>query len=320
MPVITILVSFYNAERFIKRCIQNIKEQTNSDFLCILVDDGSTDKSADIAFKEIENDKHFSIIQHKTNKGVGASRATGIENANTEYIIFMDSDDELDKNTVQKIQYQIQNKKSDLFIFDYFEKKDSIDRLISGDAQDVSTLFSDSDKRISHVWHKVFRKEIFQRFDLNLCKTLTFAEDLFLCINSFLHSRNTIFVNDAYYHYVFNRSSLVHSRTEKSIYENILVVQNLLNNDFSKHRSIKLYLEKEFFQTCGLLIFPNKNNIFQFSKPHFTQWRLKNKEQTIFIPKDVSIFVRLYIFLIKKCLDHIAYIFWKILKIKECYR
>lgn len=71
MPVITILVSFYNAERFIKHCIQNIKEQTNSDFLCILVDDGSTDKSAEIAFKEIENDKRFSIIQHKTNKGLG---------------------------------------------------------------------------------------------------------------------------------------------------------------------------------------------------------------------------------------------------------
>ena len=73
MPVITILVSFYNVERFIKHCIQNIKEQTNPDFLCILVDDGSTDKSAEIAFKEIENDKRFSIIQHKTNKGLVCS-------------------------------------------------------------------------------------------------------------------------------------------------------------------------------------------------------------------------------------------------------
>ena len=246
--LLTICTSFYNVENYIENLILQLKNQTCPDFECILVDDGSTDKSAEIAFKEIENDKRFSIIQHKTNKGLGAGRATGIENANTEYIIFMDPDDELDKNTVQKIQYQIQNKKSDLFIFDYFEKKDSIDRLISGDAQDVSTLFSDSDKRIPHVWHKVFRKELFQRFDLNFYKTVTFAEDLFLCINSFLHSRNTIFVNDAYYHYVFNSSSLVNSRTEKSIYENILVVQNLLNNDFSKHKSIKSYLEKEFFQ------------------------------------------------------------------------
>lgn len=68
MPVITILVSFFNVERFIKHCIQNIKEQTNPDFLCILVDDGSTDKSADIAFKEIENDKRFSKIHSTQNK------------------------------------------------------------------------------------------------------------------------------------------------------------------------------------------------------------------------------------------------------------
>lgn len=319
MPVITILVSFYNVEKFIKHCIQNIKEQTNPDFLCILVDDGSTDKSADIAFKEIENDKRFSIIQHKTNKGLGAGRVTGIENAKTEYIAFMDPDDELDKNSVEKMLYYIKKQKEDLYVFDYFEKRDSMNKRITGNAKDVSTLFIDSDKRISHVWHKVFRKEIFQRFDLNFYKTVTFAEDLFLCINSFLHSRNTIFVSDAYYHYVFNSISLVHSRTEKSIYENILVVQNLLNNDFSKHKSIKLYLEKEFFHTCGLLIFPNKNNSFQSSRPHFSEWRLKNNERTIPIPKDVSVFVRLYIFFIKKRLDHIAYIFWKILKIKECY-
>lgn len=318
--LLTICTSFYNVENYIENLILQLKNQTCPDFECILVDDGSTDKSAEIAFKEIENDKRFSIIQHKTNKGLGAGRATGIENANTEYIIFMDPDDELDKNTVQKIQYQIQNKKSDLFIFDYFEKKDSIDRLISGDAQDVSTLFSDSDKRIPHVWHKVFRKELFQRFDLNFYKTVTFAEDLFLCINSFLHSRNTIFVNDAYYHYVFNSSSLVHSRTEKSIYENILVVQNLLNNNFNNHKYIKLYLEKEFFHTCGLLIFPNKNNSFQSSRPHFSEWRLKDNEHKIILPMNTSIFVKIYILLIKKQLDHIAFLFWKILKFKDSHR
>lgn len=318
--LLTICTSFYNVENYIENLILQLKNQTCPDFECILVDDGSTDKSAEIAFKEIENDKRFSIIQHKTNKGLGAGRITGIENANTEYIIFMDPDDELDKNSVEKIQHQIQNQKADLFIFDYFEKKDSIDRRISGDAQDVSTLFSDSDKRISHVWHKVFRKEIFQRFDLNFYKTVTFAEDLFLCINSFLYSRNTIFVNDAYYHYVFNSSSLVNSRTEKSIYENILVVQNLLNNNFNNHKYIKLYLEKEFFHTCGLLIFPNKNNSFQSSRPHFSEWRLKDNEHKIILPMNTSIFVKIYILLIKKQLDHIAFLFWKILKFKDSHR
>lgn len=317
MPAITILVSFYNVERFIKRCIQNIKEQTNPDFLCILVDDGSTDKSAEIAFKEIENDKRFSIIQHKTNKGIGAARATGIENAKTNYITFIDSDDEIDKDTIEKILYYIQKQKADLYVFDYFETRNSINKRITRKVKEISTLFTDSDKRISYVWNKVFSKELLSKTDLNFFKTITFAEDLFLCINSFLFAENIFFCNDAYYHYVFNSSSLVHSRTEKSIYENILVVQNILNNDFSKHKSIKLYLEKEFFHTCGLLIFPNKNNIFQFSKPHFSEWRLKNKEQTIFIPKDLSVFVRLYIFFIKKRLDHIAYLFWKILRLKN---
>lgn len=229
----------------------------------------------------------------------------------------MDPDDEVDRNSVEKILYYIQKQKADLYVFDYFEKRDSINKRISGNAKDVSTLFVDSDKRISHVWHKVFSKEIFQRFDSSFYKTVTFAEDLLLCINSFLHSRNTIFVSDAYYHYVFNSSSLVHSRSEKSIYENISVVQNLLNNDFSKHKFIEQYLEKDFFHTCGLLIFPNKNNSFQSSRPHFSEWRLKNNERKIIVPANTSIFVRTYIFLIKRKLDYIAVLFWKILKFKE---
>lgn len=317
--LLTICISFYNVENYIENFILQLKNQTCPDFECILVDDGSTDKSAEIAFKEIENDKRFSIIQHKTNKGIGAARATGIENAKTNYITFIDSDDEIDKDTIEKILYYIQKQKADLYVFDYFETRNSINKRITRKVKEISTLFTDSDKRISYVWNKVFSKELLSKTDLNFFKTITFAEDLFLCINSFLFAENIFFCNDAYYHYVFNSSSLVHSRTEKSIYENILVVQNLLNNDFSKHKSIKLYLEKEFFHACGLLIFPNKNNSFQSSRPHFSEWRLRNNEQAISIPKDLSVFVKLYIFFIKKRLDHIAYIFWKILKIKECY-
>ncbi len=106
----------------------------------------------------------------------------------------------------------------------------------------------------------------------------------------------------------------------KVIYENILVVQNLINNNFDNHKYIKAYLEKEFFHSCGLLIFPNKNNIFQSSKPHFSEWRLKNKEHKIILPTNISIFVRIYIFLIKKQFDYIALLFWKILKIKDSHR
>lgn len=318
--LLTICTSFYNVENYIENLILQLKNQTCPDFECILVDDGSTDKSAEIAFKEIENDKRFSIIQHKTNKGIGAARATGIENAKTDYITFIDSDDEIDKDTIEKILYYIQKQKADLYVFDYFEKRNSINKRITGKVKEISTLFNDSDKRIYYMWHKVFNKELLSKIDLNFFKTITFAEDLYLCINSFLFAENIFFCNDAYYHYVFNSSSLVHSRTEKSIYENILVVQNLLNNNFNNHKYIKLYLEKEFFHTCGLLIFPNKNNSFQSSRPHFSEWRLKDNEHKIILPMNTSIFVKIYILLIKKQLDHIAFLFWKILKFKDSHR
>lgn len=317
--LLTVLVSFYNAEKHIASCIKNLKNQSFPDFLVILIDDGSTDSGYLSAVKEIDEDKRFSIIRHETNKGLGAGRETGIRNTQTQFVTFLDIDDEFDNTAAEKIINNIQKQDADVYIYDYFEKNERQEiKRISGNAKSTDELFITNDKRISHVWHKVYRTSLIKSINTQFYRKITFAEDLWLCVKCFMKSKKTVFIPDAYYYYIYNEYSLVHFRTEKSIYENIEVIKNLLEgNEIISCPALKTYLLNESYHTFGLLIFPNKKNQFQWKKPHFKEWRKINSENTVFIPKSISKFTHLYLNLIIKKKDFLAYILWHILRLKE---
>jgi len=314
---LTICTSFYNVEKYMKTFISQLKNQTCSDFECILVDDGSTDKSYENCIKAIVDDKRFTIIQHEKNKGIGEGRITSIKHCKTEYLTFMDADDEISNDAIENIYKDLTETQSDLITYDYFDKSETAKIIINTDnSKSVQDLFESKSKLISHLWHKVFKKDLFNKFDLSFCKTVSFAEDLWLCTHCFLNAENPVIIHKAYYYYKYNSTSLVHKRSEKSIRENISVLKNLLQNPKLKEfPEIYDYIKDDSFHTFGHLIFPNKNNDFQ-KKPHFEEWRKIDSEIGIFLPEYLSTFVKKYISFIRNKNDFIAKFMWIILKIK----
>lgn len=91
-PKISIIVPVYKAEKYLHKCLDSIKQQTFTDWECILVDDGSPDSSGKICDDYVYKDSRFRVI-HKKNGGVSYARNSGLDNACGEYICFVDSDD-----------------------------------------------------------------------------------------------------------------------------------------------------------------------------------------------------------------------------------
>ena len=314
---LTICTSFYNVEKYMESFISQLKNQTCSDFVCILVDDGSTDKSYENCVRAIGRDERFSVIRHEKNKGLGAGRITGLEQVQTEYLTFMDPDDEIEKTTVETLLNDIHNTNSDFITYDYFTKneKNKVE-LISDNTKTVKELFESKSKLISHVWHKVYNKSLLEKIDFSFYKTVSFAEDLWLCINCFLNAQNPVIIHNAYYYYKYNSTSLVHKRSEKSIRENIDVLKNLLKNPKLKEiKEIEAYIKDDSFHAFGHLIFPSKTNDFQ-KKPHFEEWRKIDSEIGIFLPEYLSGFVRKYVFFIRSKKDFFAKLMWLVLELK----
>ena len=89
--LITVIVTVYNREKYLKQCLESVKNQTYTNFECIIVDDGSTDDSINIA-KTFTDDSRFTLIT-KEHVGFSAVKNIGLDNAKGAYIIFLDSDD-----------------------------------------------------------------------------------------------------------------------------------------------------------------------------------------------------------------------------------
>ena len=91
-PTLSVIVPFYRVEEYIGPCLRSIAAQSLSDFEAILVDDGSTDSSLDIARSFAEGDSRFTVVR-QTNAGLGPARNTGVHHSSGRYLTFVDSDD-----------------------------------------------------------------------------------------------------------------------------------------------------------------------------------------------------------------------------------
>ena len=94
---ISVIIPVYNAEKYVSKCIASVQAQTFSDWQMILVDDGSKDRSLEICQKYAGADNRIHVI-HQENAGPGIARNVGLEYANGKYVVFIDSDDYIEKD------------------------------------------------------------------------------------------------------------------------------------------------------------------------------------------------------------------------------
>ena len=103
MPLFSIIVPVYKAEKYINECVDSVLAQTFEDFELILADDGSPDRCPEICDEYAKKDSRIKVI-HKENGGASSARNSGIEAACGEYVIFLDSDDYWEENyTLQRL-------------------------------------------------------------------------------------------------------------------------------------------------------------------------------------------------------------------------
>ena len=123
MELISIIVPVYKAEKYLSECIDSIISQTYENFELILIDDGSPDNSGKICDEYAEKDKRIKVI-HKENAGVSSARNIGLDNASGEYIAFIDSDDFVDKQYLEKLHCNLKHNDADISLcrLSYYKK------------------------------------------------------------------------------------------------------------------------------------------------------------------------------------------------------
>lgn len=223
MLKITVIIPMYNVEKYIKRCINSIINQKYNNIEIILIDDGSTDNSYNIAHNYEINDPRIKIIK-KENEGVSSSRNIGIQIATGDYITFIDADDYIKKNTFYKINNIIKKQKCDIIKYGYIKKykflkkkyKFSIEKNKCIHKQKYCEkvypyIFKTYD--LSNIWNAVFKKDIISniKFDINL----KYGEDFKFMVQALLNSKSIYFETKCLYYYVYNNNSTINRNNKK---------------------------------------------------------------------------------------------------------
>lgn len=130
MPLFSIIIPIYNSENYLAQCLESVISQSEGDFECILINDGSNDSSADIISRFCDKDKRF-ISFYKQNGGYTSAMNLGIDKSSGDYLIVLGSDDRLNTELLKSLKDEIMNTKPDIISFravKKHEKGDTIDR------------------------------------------------------------------------------------------------------------------------------------------------------------------------------------------------
>lgn len=182
MILLTIIVPVYNCQNYIGRCLHSLLAQTNSEFELIVIDDGSTDNSFEVATKLLRDRKHTSVFRQK-NHGVSYTRNFGIEKARGVYVAFVDADDIVSDDYVATLLNIIQSGEYDFVMSGTeYQEKGMCNRQITLDNEewDRSVLQEGRFDLIDYttsIHGKLYKKSLLQKYHLRFDVNMSLAED-----------------------------------------------------------------------------------------------------------------------------------------------
>ena len=261
---ISIIVPIYNVEKYIKKCINSLLNQTYKDIEIILVEDGSPDNCRNICDEYGAKDKRINVI-HQKNEGVSAARNNGTNIATGEYIMYVDGDDYIEKTACEELVKIINKYKADIICFNC-NKIDLNGKKIIGkvyansytDTGNVDVLTYEQamidnlyrNKIRYEPWNKIYKKELVNKVKFPLGML---AED-FATFYKFLQKSNKIVHYDrCLYNYVIREGSTMNKKdiklyvdtysTDKKMY--------LILNEICKEKEDINELEKRYFNSLA---------------------------------------------------------------------
>lgn len=229
VPKISIIVPVYQAEAFLRRCLNSIVNQTFQDWECILVDDGSKDRSGAICDEYAVRDSRFKVF-HQNNCGVSITRQIAFDASKGEYIAFADSDDWVERNWLENLYQKITEDNVDMVICDY--ERIYVDKTLYHAGCGFSTNNTDllvdlvDAKCWGVLWNKLIRKECFLRYQVFFHPEMFYMGDLYVISKLLINPIKVSHLPEALYHYdsVTNNYSIIKTKNNKYFHSIIIYI------------------------------------------------------------------------------------------------
>lgn len=205
--LISVIIPIYNVEKYLKECIDSILNQTYKNIEIILVDDGSTDNSPNICDEYTQKDTRVITI-HQKNQGVSSARNKGLEASKGNYIFWIDSDDYVKEDCIEKLYNLLKKYDSDISICDYTQGSDRdyvfVDNEVKEEVYDSFTGLNNIYKNhhysfiMAASWAKLIKKSLYKDLKYPVAKIF---EDIYLSHHLISKCNKISYTNEVMYYY-----------------------------------------------------------------------------------------------------------------------
>ena len=227
-PKLSVIVSVYNTEKYVEKCIDSLINQTYENLELIIIEDGSSDSSLSVLRKYEKNAKVL-LIENGTNKGLSYSRNKGLELAHGEYVGFIDSDDYVENDYYEELMKSIINNKSDLAVCDMkfkFIGENPHELMVSCCPEYPFNKINVIDCGIAaSACNKVFKKDLICKYKFAIGKV---NEDIAVVIPAIVNANKITYTPNNYYYYIQRENSMQNSRFEDKRFDIVNGVNDTL--------------------------------------------------------------------------------------------
>ena len=264
-PEVSVIVPIYNAEIYIKKCVDSIISQLFNNIEIILVNDGSTDKSGLICDEYAKKDIRIKVI-HKNNEGVAMARNEGMKLATGKYFVFIDSDDYVENDYIEILYNAMVVKDVDLVLSGYkkvalennkiIDEYVKLDRLMSTE-QFLNHIHEYLEKMlIQGPCSKIFKRNIIEENNIKFPNNMSFGEDTIFVYSYIEKCKNIFNICHAPYNYLVHKNNSLSSKAIGNKLEIFIFINEKLMNLLSKYNAIN-EKNKEYINSniCNQLIY-----------------------------------------------------------------
>lgn len=248
-PLVSIIIPCYNAGKYVNACLDSLCKQTYQNIEIIIVNDGSTDQTLEFVKQYQSKDLRIILIDQE-NKGVSESRNIALKQVIGEYVMFVDSDDWLDTETIASCMKYIRKENADVCFFAYqseFRDRSEIRSLYSDDKIFDANECEDLQRRMigpiseemqipqrldsyGTIWAKLYRKDILQGIFFEDLKKIGTSEDSLFNALVFMNVKRAVYINKPFYHYRKIENSSITSKFKPDLLKQWQTLFQYMNN------------------------------------------------------------------------------------------
>ncbi len=242
MVKISVIVPIYNSEKYLRKCLDSLVNQTLKDIEIILINDGSKDESENIIKEYLEKYDNIKYI-YQENAGQACARNNGIKVAKGEYLAFLDSDDYLREDAYEILWRQIEEKKCDILCFNYYTDREDIIEKNGEYAINPEDVVKKYIINEASPWSKVVKKDIFIKNNLGFLEDHIY-EDLALIPTLSLYTKKIEYINECLYYYNIHDASTMR---QKAFSKKMLDIYDVMEHLY------KIFSETEYSEELEYL-------------------------------------------------------------------